>query len=221
MDGGHTIRNVLHSECANLLLSKKNPNRVFVAGQVNGSYLGLHFSKTGGNSWTSVRVSSQYGSYATAVAVDPKNDNIIYVGGCNVSWESILYRSTNGGSAWTDISEEGLQGPINDISIDPDFPNIIYIAHGWGVYRSEDYGSTWTHISSISSSRVEINSLNSTEIFSGGTHGVYSSKDRGNNWQDLNRGFDLYNGVTWLEFDASARILYVATMCGGIYKRTI
>ena len=93
-----------------------------------------------------------------AVAVDPTNPDIIYVGTGesnprNSSYEGDgIYKSTDGGDTWTNI---GLTNSyrIGRIIVDPDYPDTIYVAAVgtyWGaahpergVYRSQDGGANW------------------------------------------------------------------------------
>ena len=60
-----------------------------------------------------------------------------------------MYKSTDSGATWSSINQ-GLDeivaahAPINALVLDPDRPNILYLAtSGYGVFKSSDGGTTW------------------------------------------------------------------------------
>jgi photosystem II stability/assembly factor-like uncharacterized protein len=90
--------------------------------------------------------------YVTQIAVDPSASLTVYVAfsgfsGFNGDSQGHIFKTTNGGTNWTDISGNLPNIPINDIVIDPDIPNTLYIATDVGVFRSS--GSTaWSPLTS-------------------------------------------------------------------------
>lgn len=57
-----------------------------------------------------------------------------------------VFRTTNAGGSWTDISGNLPNLPVNDLVIDPDLPNTLYIATDLGVMASSDGGSSWSSL---------------------------------------------------------------------------
>jgi hypothetical protein len=55
-----------------------------------------------------------------------------------------IYRTTDLGVSWTNISGDLPDIPHNDVFVDPENVNTIYVANDFGVYRSTDQGITWT-----------------------------------------------------------------------------
>ena len=60
-----------------------------------------------------------------------------------------MYKSTDSGASWSPINR-GLDeivaahAPVNALVLDPDRPNILYLAtSGYGVLKSSDGGTTW------------------------------------------------------------------------------
>ncbi len=99
-------------------------------------------AETDGSSTTHVRT----------IAVDPQNSNIMYVGTSGGG----VYKSNNGGSSWENVSRTSehenlgqnfIDPYVNDICIDPDNPETIYVATGYegkgNIYRSLNGGITW------------------------------------------------------------------------------
>ena len=90
---------------------------------------------------------------ANALAVDPTNSNIIYLGGA----EGGVWKTTDGGTTWTPLSDNQPSLAIGSLAIDPKNPQTIYAGTGEenyslynyagaGVLKSTDGGSTWTQL---------------------------------------------------------------------------
>jgi photosystem II stability/assembly factor-like uncharacterized protein len=86
-----------------------------------------------------------------AVAIDPQNSGIIYVG----SAQGGIWKSTNGGRDWRPLTDFLPSLAINTIAIDAKSPNIIFAGtgennlscdsyQGQGILRSTNGGQTWT-----------------------------------------------------------------------------
>jgi len=52
--------------------------------------------------------------------------------------EPLLYRSTDAGAHWLDISANLPNAPANSVVVDPNNPNIVYVATDTGVYFTQD-----------------------------------------------------------------------------------
>jgi photosystem II stability/assembly factor-like uncharacterized protein len=127
---------------------------LYYAGAAGG---GVWKSTDGGTSWSDVWKKQPYGSIG-ALAIDPKNDRIVYAGTGesnprnDLSWGDGLWISRDAAKTW---ARAGLGGTsaIARISIDPSDPNHIAVAalgNPWadsadrGVFRSIDGGKHWT-----------------------------------------------------------------------------
>jgi uncharacterized repeat protein (TIGR01451 family) len=101
-----------------------------------------------------------------AVAIAPSNENIIYLatGEADLSGDSYfgdgIWKSTDGGDSWTHVSGSKFNAAsVSRLLVDPTNANKIYVAtirgrggarrvspptnQVWGVYRSDDGGSSW------------------------------------------------------------------------------
>src|SRR5205823_11430366 len=56
---------------------------------------------------------------------------------------SHVFRSTHAGGGWTSISGNLPDVPANDILVDPQDPNTLYLATDVGVYITRNLGATW------------------------------------------------------------------------------
>jgi len=107
-------------------------------------------SPFGGSPTASGRVS--------ALAVDPTNANVVYLGGANGG----VWKSTDAGNTWTPLMDTQPSLSVGAIAIDPSNHNTIYVGtgegnyaaggiigdsyYGVGILKSTNGGSTWTQI---------------------------------------------------------------------------
>ncbi|RJP57420.1 MAG: T9SS C-terminal target domain-containing protein [Ignavibacteriales bacterium] len=110
----------------------------------------LFSSTDGGTSWTDVTASYNSDKPNSVpilrIVADFGDGNTFYV--CRASYGSgQILKTTNLGTDWTDFSGDLPSVPTNDIFIDPDNTNHIYVANDFGVYWSSDGGSTYTKLS--------------------------------------------------------------------------
>ena len=132
-----------------------NPS-VFYFGAVAG---GVWKTTNAGLSWKPL-FEHQAVSSIGAIAVDPQDPNVIYVGTGepalrgDISDGDGMYKSVDGGATWTHIGLNDTRH-IAKILIDPRDPNIIFVAaigHAYGpnaergVFRSTDAGKTWQKV---------------------------------------------------------------------------
>src|ERR1017187_1377515 len=103
-----------------------------------------------GATWSSI-VAGLPDLVVTQIAVSPINSLTAYVtmSGFNFGDGSgHVYQTTNGGANWTNVTGDLPDIPVNDLVIDPDIPNTLYIATDIGVFRSVDGGGSWLPLAS-------------------------------------------------------------------------
>ena len=150
-----------------LAVDPRDPNKVFAAvlGHPYGpsKERGLYLSTDGGQSWKKV-ISKDENTGASDVEIDPSNPNVVYASMWEVRegpWEDNnefngtnggLFKSTDGGNSWQQLTN-GLPKDLSQIyvAIAPSDPRRLYATVGMasgklGVYRSDDAGDSWTHI---------------------------------------------------------------------------
>ncbi len=174
-DGGRTwkhqgLRDA--QQIAQILIDPRDPNRVFVAavGHPYGpnAERGVFRSADGGETWQKVLYRDE-NTGAADLAFDPANPQTIYAvlwaarvapwevrsGGSITSAGSGLYKSTDGGDTWHALTN-GLPGADENlgrigIAVAPSNAQRLYASvearKNAGVYRSNDGGESWTHVS--------------------------------------------------------------------------
>ena len=129
---------------------------LFYMGTTGG---GVWKTKNGGNSWENIS-DGYFGGSIGAIAVSESDNNIIYVGGGevtvrgNVSHGNGVHKSVDGGRSWKHMGLENSRH-IPRIRINPKNPEIIYAAvlgdlykssDERGVYKSIDGGTSWKKV---------------------------------------------------------------------------
>jgi uncharacterized protein (TIGR03437 family) len=88
----------------------------------------------------------------TKITVDPIDAATAYVAFSGFATGSgpqgHVFMTTSGGASWTDVSGNLPNIPVNDLVVDPDIPNTLYIATDAGVMATTDGGNTWSSLGS-------------------------------------------------------------------------
>jgi hypothetical protein len=136
-----------------------------------------------------------------AVAVDPNDPNVIYVGAATGG----VWKSINGGATWTPIGDRTCSLASSSIAIDPVDPRIVYVGtgelhgQGCGLLRTTDGGQTWQTLGAevfqkLANTRFfqpiwriaidprTAGSLSGTTIHVASEHGLFKSTDGGATW---------------------------------------
>jgi photosystem II stability/assembly factor-like uncharacterized protein len=112
---------------------------------------------------------------ARAVAGTPGKPTVFYVGFDNGG----VWRSSDYGNNWAPLFDREATGSIGAIAVAPSSPNVIYVgtgagiirpdlATGYGMYRSDDTGHTWTHLGLDSTQMiayVDVDPTNPNRLF--------------------------------------------------------
>ena len=126
-----------------------------------------------------------------AVAVDPNNASIMYVG----TPAGGIWKSTNSGTNFVPLFDEFPQIGVSGIAVDANNSNIIYITTGdrdnsetsfVGVYKSINGGVTWNTTGTISgasrASDIYINPTDSNMVWVATSAGFFRSINAGTSW---------------------------------------
>ena len=175
----------------------------------------------------------------TALAVDPRNSNTVYLGAA----QGGVWKTIDGGTSWTPLTDTEPSLALGSVTLDPSNPNTVYVGtgeenfsgdsyYGAGILKSTDAGATWSHICgpfcgpfTPDSGGAQIGGLAvdpaNNQILLASVQsvqdGVYRSTDAGNTWTNVLSG----NPGTAVVFDpTNGNIAYAALYANGVYKST-
>ena len=170
----------------------------------------------------------------TAIAVNPSDPDMLYVGTESYSLDSGgIYQSTDGGDSWDKLLTES--APVNVIKSDPQNHNILYAGSGLfyapvimgNLYKSIDGGVSWhmTPLGDMVINTIAIDPGQPEILYVGSgapgvdcATGIFKSVDGGNTWQWSSGGLPLGSPVVDVELDPDqAQIIYAATFDQGVF----
>ncbi|MBI5029802.1 MAG: hypothetical protein HZB51_04690 [Chloroflexi bacterium] len=196
---------------APFILDPNDSNRLLVGG---ASLWRTNDAKTAntnstGPSWASIKSSIGSGStyYISAIAVQPGNSDVIWVGHNNGN----VYKTTNGTQAspiWTQVDTNGAtplpNRYVSRIVVDPNSVNTVYVTFGGygqyfnsdNVWRTVDGGANWSARSGSGGTALPVAPVrslaiyptNSNWLYVGTEVGVFASENAGASWSGTNDG---------------------------------
>lgn len=177
----------------------------------------------GGTNWTKINDGLPR-RWVTRVAIHPDSANVCYVtlSGYKVdSTGSHIFRTTNFGTNWTSISGNLPDAPINDVVIDSDNTNTLFIGTDITVMYSINLGASWNILATGIPSNVPCHDLTfhqPTRTLVVWTHGrssfktivpmvgIVSSSSEIPSTYSLKQNYpNPFNPVTNIEFEISAQ----------------
>jgi len=158
-----------------------------------GTSSGVYKTTDGARTWRDAnagmlqtdRVVSSRALGVTALAIDPHQPDIAYVGTLDG-----LYKTRDGGRAWTRIGRELASQSIHALVLDPGRQDEIYVGGPTGVFKSRDGGMTWENRSADLLSRNVLTlaaSRTSPALVYAGTNGggLLRSRDGATTWEPV------------------------------------
>jgi uncharacterized protein (TIGR03437 family) len=133
-----------------IAVAPSDPNTVYV-----GAFSGLvqitrNASAESGASWFNRTTAGLPPRTVTAITVDPVDPATAYVtfSGFASGADTLghIFRTQNAGESWSDISGNLPNLPLNDVLVDPDIPDRLYVATDAGVMFTTNGGASWNTI---------------------------------------------------------------------------
>ena len=187
-------------------------------------------AKAADPSWTSKKAAISGNESISAIAVEPGNSDVIYVGHDDGS----VYKTSDGTTAtpnWTDISGTLPSRRVLRLAVAPLNNQIVYATFSGynsdNLWKSTDGGATWnvsvgTNPNNIPPSPIRSVVVHPTEnnlLYVGTEVGIFTSEDAGATWSLENDGPAnvSVDELVW----HGASTLYAATHGRGIFKATV
>jgi PKD repeat protein len=199
-----------------------DPNTIFVGAPAGGIW------KTIDNGINWAPVSDHIAVIGIAsIAICNSNPDIMYAatgdpdGGDTYSVG--VLKSTDGGDTWNEVGSVPYE--LRDILVDPNDPDLVYIAATTGVFSSTDGGLNWNQIRQGNTRQMKFKVGDPQSIFCVSSDRFYVTNDAGQNWTE-STGLDTI--ATRMVFDvteANSNYVYVSVAgqgntYSGIYRST-
>lgn len=188
---------------------KPGDNNVLIVGtgepkQRTGT--GVYRSVTGGTIFTKLNFPFGDPRSVYKVRYDLVNSNVVYI-----ATDIGFYKSIDGGNSWVNYLSTG---NVTDFEVHPNDNSTLYAAvWGNGVFRSSDFGVTWSKLttggipsSNIGRTDITIPKFSSNYIYvsiakndSNTTLGVYRSTNSGVNWVNVTPSNTLHGSQGWYD----------------------
>ncbi len=158
--------------------------------------------------------------YARALAIDPKDSNIVYLG-IDGDDGGGLFISKDGGETWSRSSgQPGSLRVYNGLAVDPEDSNVLYWAacgDKGGVYVSKDRGNTWQYVFKDSQWIFDLHVSSSGVVYAAGDQSgaaLFASFNKGKSWKRIGKFSDkgLAEAITTSPVDPN--IIIVSTASG-------
>lgn len=194
---------------APIIWSKHEPNTYYHGAQhlLRTTDMGLTWSEAspdltrnekekqgkGGGPFTNEAVGAENYGTLSYVMESPHEKGVIWTG----SDDGLVYVTRDNGASWQNVTPPGLKEClINAIEVSPHDPGTVYIAttrykfndHTPGLYKTTDYGKTWTNISSGIPNNAFTRVVREDDkrkdlLFAGTELGVFISWNGGKEWK--------------------------------------
>lgn len=175
-----------------------NSNTIYV-GSPSG---GLWKSTDGGNTWSTNTDQLSHVIGCTDLAIDPTNTNIMYMatgdGDAGDTYSVGVLKSIDGGQTWNSTGLSFFTANYRQISkllIDPTNTSVILAATSAGIFRSNDYGVTFTQQQTGSFKDMEFKPTDANTVYACGSE-FYKSTDNGQTWSKITTGLPIVTNVS-------------------------
>lgn len=196
-----TISHLSTRDFHSLAFSLTEPETVFF-----GHHEGLLVSHNGGKDWSHTTLSN---ADAMALAIPLSDPQIMYAAG-----HDVFFKSIDAGQTWESVRTNLPGTDIHGFTVDPENPSHVY-AHivGFGIFGSQDGGSTWTLLSDAvpsSTFNLAIGKDSQTLYAAAGEAGLLRSSDGGQTWARVSEVPD--DGAIAVVYSPASGRLYVSTL---------
>ena len=192
-DGGknwHSIRKgvIDDSDVFSIVIDSLAPANVYIS-----ACSGIYRSDSAGELFRKIQGIPYSARRTRSLRMDPLDHNTVYAGTTEGLW-----KTTDAGVTWRRVA--GANVIVNDVLIDPRRPSHLLLATDrGGILSSDDGGATFTAsnrgFTHRQVSALLVDHADPSVIFAGLLNdkefgGVFVSRDRGQNWTQLNDGLD-------------------------------
>ena len=141
-----------------LAVDPQTPSTWYGYGVANNSTYGFYRTTDSGQTWTGTAfVNYQPTGHAGSIVIDPVTTSTIYAIANNVSAHNFIIKSTDSGATWTKLQLPATIGfpavsfpdgaSATNLTTDPKITGLLYAVAGHYLFKSADFGVTWSVLS--------------------------------------------------------------------------
>jgi len=198
----------------NAIIVDPNTPTTYYAGAPAG---GIWKSTDSGSSW--VPLSDQLPQIGVSgIAIDYSDSDIIYIAtgddDNSDSYSIGVMKSENGGATWntTDLDTSNSPTDMNDIYMNPNDSDMLWVATNGGVYKTTDSGTNWIEKLDGNIKDIKLKPGDPSTIYAVTTNTFYVSTDFGETFTDVGFGIGLPADSSRLVIDvtpANPSVVYI------------
>ena len=144
----------------------------------------LFQSKNGGDRWTRIEKGLDNQHQMSSLAVSSQSSDTLFLSTLGDG----IYKSQDEGASWVKVNQGLASLNIDLVAIAPNSSDVVFAAGTEsGLYQTENGGGNWMKVMSGDKAKaIAFNPKHNNQIIVGDDRGnIYSSWDRGKNWQQL------------------------------------
>jgi hypothetical protein len=159
-----------------------------------------------------------------AVAIDPVDERVVYVGGdqdFGGSYGPVVCKTTDDGATWHSLYS-GLEGwSVQALAVNHLRPSAVYAGTLGGLSRSSDGGMNWDRCSGWHIRALALDPVDTAVIYMGTRNGgIQVSTDGGVNWAYWNDGLNCLDVYTLVVDPTPPARVYAGTGAGSVSVRS-
>ena len=158
----------------------------------------------------------------SGIAVDYNNSDIIYIAtGDDDAGDTPsvgVFKSTDGGVTWnqTGLNPSNSPSSMNDIYMNPNNSNMLWVATNNGVYKTVNAGVNWTRTLAGNIKDIKVKPSDPTIIYAVTTNRFYKSTNAGDSFTNVTSGLPSTSGRLVIDVSpANSNYVYVFRESGG------
>lgn len=158
----------------------------------------------------------------SGIAVDHANSDIIYIAtGDDDAGDTTsvgVFKSIDGGVTWnpTGLNSSNSPTSMNDIYINPNDSNMLWVATNSGVYKTTDAGANWSRTLTGNIKDIKVKPSDPTTIYAVTTNRFYRSVNSGDSFTLISSGLPTSSGRLVIDITpANPDYVYVFRESGG------
>ena len=213
-----TISGPMGGDVRSLAVDPQDPQRLYF-GTIDGQ---IYTSGDSAKTWSRVANFNRPGLYIDNLFVDPRDSKTLYAAAHRHKEPGGFFKTIDGGETWSEAAELKAEA-LHSITQSASDPDILIAGTNRGVWRSENAGDTWSHLSTsdypglINVESLAVDPRSPEVIYAGTWYLPYKTADGGKTWSSIKTGMIDDSDVFAIDLNPRDPDHVIASACSGIY----